>query len=209
LNRQEKNFQTNDNGIADVVISLGEEISDVDGNVYGTVRIGSQIWMSENLNTIPQYGESWCYNGQENYCDTYGRLYNWEAIMDGSVEAGSQGICPNGWHVPTDEEWYLLESSFATGFCSSARLDWGCYPAGVALKTSSWGGDNSSMFSVLPAGYIDREGRSSLLSSYSYFWTSSKLGDSVWRRVFLSNQDNILRSTEKPDLGYSLRCIKD
>ncbi len=129
--------------------------------------------------------------------------------MDGSTQEGTQGVCPDGWHVPTDAEWYELESTFATGDCSPSRLDWGCYPAGSSLKTSSWGGDEDSLFKVVAAGLRDRTDKFSFLGSYSYFWTSSMLGDGVWRRAFLNTQDNILRNTENPEFGYSLRCIMD
>ncbi len=193
----------------DTIIVLGEEIQDSEGYVYKTVQVGEQVWMAENLKTTPEYGQSWCYSDQEYYCERYGRFYNWEAVMAGSQEAGVQGICPDGWYVPTDQDWYTLESSFTNEACDGSRLSWGCYPAGRFMKTETWGGDENSLFAVLPAGFIDRQGRSSLLNSYSYFWTSSKVGDGVWRRGFLESQSNILRTTENPDFGYSLRCIKE
>ncbi len=202
-------FQTNENGNVVGQITGEGEVADVDGNLYKTVKIGKQIWMAENLKTKHLVGKSWCYSDEEMHCEKYGRLYDWEAAMAGDLEAGSQGLCPDGWHLPTDEDWYLLESNFASGFCDAHRLSWGCNPVGKALKTSEWGGDGSSGFNVLPAGVIDREGRSGFLLSYAYFWTSSKLGDGVWRRAFLDSQDNILRNTENPNFGYSVRCVKD
>jgi uncharacterized protein (TIGR02145 family) len=202
-------FFGNGNGDQSQEILFLEDVYDVDGNIYKTVKIGGQVWMAENLKTRHSFGESWCYNNQEHFCERYGRLYNWEAVMNGSVEPGGQGICPDGWHVPTDAEWYILESFFATGTCSSSRLDWGCSPAGALMKTESWGGQEENAFAVLPAGFIDLQGKSSLLNSYSYFWTSSKLGSDVWRRGFLDSQSNILRNTVNPEFGYSVRCIKD
>ncbi|MCD4666000.1 MAG: hypothetical protein K8R68_12075, partial [Bacteroidales bacterium] len=82
------------------------------GQTYNTVLIGSQCWMKENLNY--ETGNSWCYNNDTSNCNTYGRLYDWIAIMNGeassnSVPSGVQGICPNGWHLPSDEEWKILE----------------------------------------------------------------------------------------------------
>ena len=185
-----------------------EKIQDAEGISYGTVKIGNQVWMSENLQTTPEYGQSWCYSDHDFNCDRYGRLYNWEAVMAGSQEPGSQGICPDGWYVPTDEDWHILESFFAISSCEAGRLNWGCYPAGGMMKTEVWGGVEESTFAVLPAGRIDREGRSGHLHTYSFFWTSSKIGDGVWRRVFLDVQSSILRTTENPEYGYSVRCIK-
>lgn len=186
----------------------GEQLQDTDGNVYNTVQVGEQIWMAENLNAIPKYGKSFCYNNEIDYCNRYGRLYDWEAAMEGSEEPGSQGVCPDGWYVPTDEDWHILESAFSEGTCDGSRLGWGCYPAASFMKTEDWGGTEDSVFKVLPAGFIKRGGRSGLLNSYSYFWTSSKIGDGVWKRGFLDSQENIFRSTENPEYGYSIRCIK-
>lgn len=188
-------------------LEYADEITDVDRNVYKTVRVGDMVWMAENLRTEPIHGESWCYSDQQSMCERFGRLYNWEAVMAGEEGAGSQGICPDGWYVPTDQDWYELESFFADSVCDGSRLSWGCFPAGRLMKTEDWGGEENK-FNVLPAGFIDRQERSSLLNSYSYFWTSSKMGDGVWRRGFLDSQDNILRSTENPEYGYSVRCVE-
>ncbi len=185
-----------------------EKIQDAEGNTYRTVKVGEQVWMAENLQTTPEYGKSWCYSDHDFNCDRYGRLYNWEAVMNGSQEPGSQGICPDGWYVPTDEDWHVLESFFATASCDAGRLSWGCYPAGEMMKTEVWGGSEESIFAVLPAGRIDRQERSGHLHSYSFFWTSSRIGDGVWRRGFLDGQSSILRTTENPEYGYSVRCIK-
>lgn len=193
----------------EVVYEFVGEVQDIDGNTYQTVQIGEQIWMAENLRTVSEHGQSWCYSGHDFYCERYGRLYNWEAVMAGSVEPGSQGVCPDGWYVPTDYDWYVLESFFANASCESSRLSWGCAPAGEIMKSEVWSESEESLFAVLPAGYIDRRGGSSHLNSYSYFWTSSKIGDGVWRRGFLDTQRSILRTTENPEYGYSLRCIKE
>ena len=121
----------------EVIYEYGEDMQDLEGNVYKTVLIGDQVWMAENLRTIPEYGQSWCYSGHDIYCERYGRLYDWEAVMNGELESGAQGICPDGWYVPTDEDWYVLESFFATSSCESSRLSWGCYPAGSLMKTEA------------------------------------------------------------------------
>ncbi len=201
-------FEEGKNGSSGQVNSAGEVV-DVDGNTYKTVKVGEQVWFAENLKTQSSVGNSWCYSDEEFQCEKYGRLYDWEAVMSGDVEPGSQGICPDGWRVPTDGDWFVLESSLAEFSCEPARLSWGCTPSGKALKSSDWEGDDVVGFNILPAGLIDLQGRSGFLLSYAHFWTSTKLGNDVWRRVFLDTQDNILRGTENPEFGYSVRCIKD
>lgn len=92
------------------------------GQVYNTVLIGEQCWLKENLNTgimiydnqIPQNNgeiEKWCYNDDPENCEVYGGLYNWDEAMQYDTVSGSQGICPSGWHIPTDEEYMILEGT--------------------------------------------------------------------------------------------------
>lgn len=95
-------------------------VSDIDGNIYEIVAIGDQCWFKENLNlgirinrSINQEDngitEKYCYNDDENNCDIYGGLYHWNEAMNYSDEERSQGLCPDGWHIPTDEEFTILE----------------------------------------------------------------------------------------------------
>ncbi|WKZ24467.1 MAG: FISUMP domain-containing protein [Patescibacteria group bacterium] len=118
------------------IINCGGPITDLDGNVYNTVQIGSQCWMKENLNTKIRpngtcingggnppcpiasvaddgLGRS-CYSNTESICTTDGSLYTWAAAMDGSTTPGAQGICPTGWHVPTHDELTTLERAICT-----------------------------------------------------------------------------------------------
>ena len=94
----------------------------IGGQVYHTVQIFSQCWFNENLNVgnmIPgtqemsnnNVIEKYCYNNKEDSCTKYGGLYRWDELMQYSTTSGIQGICPNGWHVPTVEEWKLLEGA--------------------------------------------------------------------------------------------------
>jgi hypothetical protein len=82
-----------------------------DGQIYPTVEIGDQCWLQKNMNYAT--GNSWCYDNNTANCATYGRLYDWETVMNGTsssnaVPSGVQGICPPGWHVPSDAEWTIL-----------------------------------------------------------------------------------------------------
>jgi uncharacterized protein (TIGR02145 family) len=120
-----------------------------DGKQYQTVQIGTQCWMAENLNygsytaiTVPSdyptnngTVEKQCYNNDTSMCSTYGALYQWNEMMDYSNVEGSQGICPDGWHVPTDAEYSLLASNYPSD-------------AGTALQSGGVSG-----FDALLTGY--------------------------------------------------------
>jgi len=88
-------------------------VFDVQGNIYTTVLIGQQTWMQQNLRVTVAPDSSpvtsYAYSGNEVLAATYGRLYSWDVAMNGSVTEKAQGICPAGWHVPSDEEWKILE----------------------------------------------------------------------------------------------------
>jgi uncharacterized protein (TIGR02145 family) len=111
-------------------VGTSESLLDTrDGQVYATTIIGMQTWMAENLNFEPASG-SFCYNDSIKNCDTYGRLYTWAAAMGGapssSTPSGVQGVCPEGWHVPSDVEWEKLAKYVAkeTGLTGKLRDTW-------------------------------------------------------------------------------------
>jgi uncharacterized protein (TIGR02145 family) len=138
---------------------------DIDGNIYETVKIGTQIWMAENLKTshyrngsaikeiednttwanIEKAGAStpgWCYyNGTAINNPTYGKLYNWYAVND------SRHLCPTGWHVPTDVEFQLLSNDLGGDEVAGGKMK-----ATTLWTAPNTGADNSSGFSALPAG---------------------------------------------------------
>jgi len=148
-----------------------------EGQTYKTVKIGTQTWMAENLNY--NASGSRCYgdntgSDSQNRCSTYGRLYNWSTAMNGAasstaVPSGVRGICPSGWHLPSDAEWTLLENAVG-----------GSSVAGTKLKaTSGWynngNGTNEYGFSALPGGggysggsFKDVEGSGNWWSSTEY-----------------------------------------
>ena len=196
-----------------------------DGHSYDLVQIGSQCWFAENLRSdnyrngdaIPGnlsdaqwtstssgaqtvYGEgtSTVYNGSSDEVAnlaTYGRLYNWYAVND------SRGLCPSGFHVPSDGEWTVLEDALG-----------GSEVAGTALKAASpaWDGTNSSGFSALPGG-----GRTSGYGNfddqgyYGYWWSSSPSGTNAWYRVLYSGYSSVGRYYDTTRYGFSVRCVRD
>jgi uncharacterized protein (TIGR02145 family) len=194
-------------------------VTDVEGNVYKTVKIGNQIWMAENLKTtkyndgtsIPlitsniTWGANYqnsttnpmmCYynNSTENN-DTYGALYNFYVV-------NTKKVCPAGWHVPSDVEWTTL-----TNFIGAE--------AGKKLKSKSlWEGNGNGIdsynFSVLPGGYRRDDGVFQDIAFYAYFLSSTSYGTHYSLGRYLNyNDSNLDRQDHGKGDGYSIRCIKD
>ena len=208
-----------------------------DGQSYATVLIGTQCWMAENLNvgikinsTTGGYQqtdndtiEKYCYNNDEANCDIYGGLYEWPEAMQYVTTEGAQGVCPVGWHIPTDNEWNILEgtvdSQYPVGNPEWDDTGWRGMDAGGNLKevgTSHWSSPNtlatnSSGFTALPGGGRNHSsGNFYYLGPSSYFWSSSQFsGGAAWRRNLEYNHSNISRNSYDEDYGFSVRCLKD
>jgi uncharacterized protein (TIGR02145 family) len=185
-------------------------VSDIDGNLYHTIEIGDQIWMKENLKVTksPQGNPitSYCYNDNIAYESVYGRLYTWDAMMNGSVVEMARGICPDGWHIPSDGEWKELEIFLGmTQQEADIENDW----RGEGIGTSLIKGGNSG-YEALLAGRRDSNGNYILLDQYEYIWTSSEYGDNAWRRCLRSMDTRVGRwNTFPKTYAFSIRCIKD
>jgi uncharacterized protein (TIGR02145 family) len=189
-----------------------------EGQIYTTVQIGDQCWLGENLNVGTRINgtiestdnstmEKYCYDDNEANCDTYGGLYQWDEAMQYTENEGTQGICPDGWHIPTDIEWHTLESDFVsgTGTCDPDRsASWDCSPTGTALKTGG-----SSGFEALLAGRRFYESSFISLSSNALFWSSSVFESSAWSRSLSSSTTTVNRSTADQLNGYSVRCLQN
>ncbi len=198
-------------------------VTDIDGNIYNTVKIGGQWWMAENLKvTHYQNGDSifhetgiiqwfmwsegvYCsYNNSTSNADTYGLLYNWYAVND------SRNIAPAGWHVPSDEEWQELVSTFS-----------GDSIAGGKIKEASllyWHNPNlfatnCSGFTALPGG--GRWGiADAQLGEFAYFWSATEsVFSGAWYYALHYTSPAIGRSdysnVVSKKYGYSVRCVKD
>jgi uncharacterized protein (TIGR02145 family) len=189
------------------------------GQVYHTVMIGPQCWMTENLN-IGQWTdqsqmqkqnnkaviEKYCYGNDFTQCDFWGGLYQWDELMAYVQTAGVQGICPEGWHVPSSQDWksvirYLGADKLAGGKLKST-LQW---------QRPNVGADNGSGFSAYPGGYFDfmaqqwhdqyREG---------YFWTSEIISKGTAVAVYLSYRTGTVDMYEEfQPSALSVRCIKN
>ena len=195
-------------------------VTDIDGNEYGTVLIGNQVWMSENLKVtkykdgtaIPtghsnsvwsnlSSGAYAVYDDDDVNTDTYGFLYNWYAVDDSRI------IAPDGWHVPTDDEWTTL-----TDYLGGTSV------AGGKMKetgTEHWGSPNTdatneSGFTALPGGYRDYYGYYNNQGFSGYFWSSTELSSNyAWYRLLNYNTSGVYRTNDNKTYGFSLRCVRD
>ncbi len=190
-------------------------LEDTDGNMYDTVMIGTQCWMAENLNVgnridgvveMADNGttEKYCYNNDTDNCGTDGGLYQWNEMMQYSTTEGVQGICPDGWHIPTDTEWKTLEMELGMTQAQADGLLWRGTDQGTQLKTGGTSG-----FDALLAGNRTSDGLFNLRGSAAFFWSSTESGSSAWDRYLSSNEARVYRKTNNKANGFSVRCVKD
>jgi len=185
-----------------------------EGYDYSTVQIGDQCWFSENCRYLPSVSDPsidsttephysvYGYTGTDvtaamattNYA-TYGVLYNWPAVM-------TEGICPSGWHIPTDGEFTEL-----TDFLGGESV-----ASYVMKSTSGWSsggnGSNSSGWTGLPGGYRD-SGGFDYDGYYGYWWSASESGAYSWLRELAYYNDNVYRNNNFRHYGFSARCVQD
>jgi len=181
-------------------------IDDRDGNEYKIVTIGSQTWMAENL--VYSIGTGcWAYNNKTDNMRKYGYLYNWQT---------AKKVCPEGWHLPSDQDWVELE--LFLGMDEAEKFLIGSRAEGIdsLLKsTSDWeyGGNglNQSGFNALPGGYRDYYNwKGGDIGKVGYWWTSSRYGyEDAWYRSLNFSSDKIIRGKTYKEYGHSVRCIKD
>lgn len=217
--------------VEDSVFNCGEFLHDTINNIcYPTVLIGGQCWMAANINTGTRIDstqspllndtiEKYCYADLEENCDTYGALYTWDEMMNYNTTAGAQGICPDGWHIPTDDEWKLLEGFSDTQFPSGDPewdiAGWRGLDAGLQLKNESgWtqngNGSNLYDFNALPAGYLEYTGGYFRITEGAYFWSSTESDtDHAWRRGFHFSKNGVHRWAYEKTAARSVRCLKD
>jgi len=185
-------------------------VIDIEGNIYLTVEIGEQTWMQENLrvSVAPDSSEitSYCYDDQPENAQTLGRLYTWNEAMNGSTTEKAQGICPVGWHIPSDGEWKTLEMYLGmTQEEADMTNTW--RGQGVGTKLSK-GGDSG--YEALYSGRRLSSGTYSLLYQYEYVWTSSEFGQYAWRRCLATGVSTVGRwNTFPKSYAFSIRCVKD
>jgi uncharacterized protein (TIGR02145 family) len=202
-----------------------DSVADFDGNIYHVVPIGRQKWLRENLRvTHYRNGESipnvpsetqwkilttgaYCvYDNQAANVTAYGYLYNWHALGD------TRGLCPTGWHVPSDSEWTELGDSLGGNLVAGGRLkSTGTIEGGTGLwYAPNTDGSNSSGFTGLPAGYRINYGTYYSMGNVGYFWTSSAYStDKAWLYILDANNGELNINFDFKTNGFSVRCCKD
>lgn len=183
-----------------------------DSKEYGWIKIGDQVWMSENLAYSAATG-SWAYNNDMGNVDTYGMLYDWNTAMNGATgtydnPSGIQGICPAGWHLPSYFEWDQLTDNFpdtpGADLKEAGTAHWTPPPPPFGFSP----GTNSSGFTALPGGFYNGSDFLNLGVTCT-FWSASGFGGSA-TTVHLSNESSQLWNMNFPvNYGLSVRCVKD
>ncbi len=192
-------------------VILTDVVTDIDGNSYSIRKIGNQVWMGENLRVkhAPDSSliTSYVYQNDTTLELKNGRLYTWDAAMDGSTEEKAQGICPCGWHIPTDEEFKLLEIELGmTRAQADMANTWRGSPVGTMLKAGGSSGYNAQL-----GGRRSSSGKFSFMGRMEYMWTSTEYGGTkAWRRCLDNFSTQVGRwNTFPKNYGFSVRCIKD
>jgi uncharacterized protein (TIGR02145 family) len=202
--------------------AIGETVVDIDGNVYPVVTIGSQKWMAGNLK-VTRYNDgtpipmvtgatewnqtedpAYCwYDNNEDNKHPYGAIYNWFA-------ASQPNICPEGWHVPSDEEWTTLTTYLGGEAEAGGKLK--------EMGTIHWtqpntGATNETGFTALPGGWrFNNDGLFKELNDTGRWWTSTGheiYGSAAWYRQMKFNGRNVFRHNLLKGHGYCIRCMKD
>lgn len=219
-----------------IEITEKKEVTDADGNIYPVVAIGPQVWMTENLKTTrynngelietsdplnldissesePRY--QWPCAGNEGNVPRYGRYYTWYTVTD------PRRICPEGWHIPSDEEWQAL-----TDFLTAGGYGFEGSGPDIAKSMASVSGwkefslpgyvgndqasNNTSGFNAVPSGVRSLNGIVYNFRSYACWWSSTpETGDKAWFRGFNSSSRDVVRANGDMKNGAAVRCVKD
>jgi len=179
-----------------------------DDQTYKFVKIGTQLWMRDNMNYYTPSG-SWCYEEISSQCESYGRLYDYISAIN---------ICPSGWHLPSDGEWKQLERYLGMSLSETHDVGWR-YTGDVGDKlkdgTQEWyqynsTGNNESGFTARPSGHRLSDGTFTDRLYGAAFWTSNSYpGDLAWARYLSGIESGVHRVTVPKNSGRSVRCIKN
>jgi uncharacterized protein (TIGR02145 family) len=193
-----------------------------DDQEYNVIKIEDQWWMAENVNFGKQINskqqpsrvggiEKFCYNDKTENCDGMGGLYTWGEMMsykrpDDGVIGTRQGVCPDGWHIPTDSEWdtlatYLEKKGVVGDQLKNFRY-WRPSLQGRSISTTG--------FSALPAGRMDNSGNFYYIGSSTTFWSATKeSSDKAWHRTLTNRSGELYRGNSHVSLRFSVRCVED
>lgn len=237
VNKDDDNNSNNNNIIANAV-------TDIDGNSYDAVKIGNQVWMAKNLRTtryadstsipegeMPSAGSPFRYapHGNPSNVSVYGYLYNWRAVMHESNGSNSnpshvQGVCPEGWHVPSNAEWTELldymktQPAYVAGdntehLAKALTVNWGWNTSDEAdAPGNNPSTNNATGFSALPAGCFHYFGDYPSFGYNATFWTATAhetYENTAYYRNINYGMANVQEDSGDTFLGFSVRCVKD
>ncbi len=162
-----------------------------DQKQYNTVKIGTQFWMAENLN-YDTYDGAYCHGNDTDNCNKYGKLYEWDEATF---------ACPNGWRLPSNEDWQILIDYLGENAGHKIRSDHGWNAEG--------NGDNSSGFNALPASYFTSYGEFMELGSYTFFWSSTEEdGYKAWSTQLSYDSEIVRKYFYSKNNAFSVRCLR-
>jgi len=214
-----------------------------DGQVYEITNIGNQTWMAQNLRAtmfpdgtpipevegdtawyeMPYFQKAFCWHSNDSAANAilYGALYNWTAAMNGDTASaanpsGIQGVCPDGWHLPSDAEWKQLEMHLGMSQGDADDIGFRGSDEGSKMKatgTTYWnspnsGATNESGFTAMPAGSRSVSGSFDPLGFNVFYWSTSMENNAVWVRGLNTHYTGIYRYGGAKS-GISVRCVKD
>jgi len=184
-------------------------VTDIDGNTYRTVKIGTQWWMAENLRVTHDPAgnpiQSRIYANDESHLSVYGRLYTWDVAMNGATEPGAQGIAADGWHIPSDEDWntlftFLGGESMAGGKLKEAGTEHWDAPNAGATNASGFagrpgGGSNGRIFEGRGVG--------------AHYWSSTERGREAGIPTLHKDEAGVTWLQIPKAFLHSIRCVRD
>jgi uncharacterized protein (TIGR02145 family) len=202
-------------------------VTDIEGNIYNIVTIGTQTWMAENLKTT-KYNDgtpipnvtSWAvsttgaysdYNNTPSNSTIYGRLYNWFAVDNNAATKvasnGGKNVCPTSWHVPSDAEWTILTTFLGGESVAGGKLK----KTGFTLwSTPNAGATNETGFTALPGGYRTYDGKYFQVSYYGFWWSSTEYSTLLaWYRYMSYDDTDVYRMYNTEPNCSSVRCVRD
>jgi uncharacterized protein (TIGR02145 family) len=216
-------YATNSAGTAygnEISFTTTLQVTDVDGNKYNTVKIGTQLWMQENLKTtlyrdgtaIPNITDntawiaqtsgaySWYNNDQTSYKAAYGALYNFYAAVDNHI------LCPTGWHVPTTAEWTSLVNYLGGEYAAGGKLK----ESGTDHWTSpNTGATNETAFSAFAGSFRLEGGFAGNFGYYGFWWSSSEFSSTdAMARLMSYDHGNVYSGNYHKNYGFSVRCLQ-
>lgn len=198
-----------------------QTIKDADGNSYNVVKIGTQVWMAENLKatklndgtaiTLVADNNAWKASATPAYCwygndatvnkNKFGALYNWYTVS-------TNKLCPKGWHVPSDAEWTTLTTFLGGESIAGGKLREKGF---VHWEKPNEGATNESGFTALPAGYRNNNGGFANVGFFGFWWSATEYAaaPASWARSAGGGDATILKLFNLKKNGYSVRCVKD